>query len=457
MGELECADRGWKIHGHYEDRDRSASRRAKKAREDYERLVGDAEAGLFDVIVYAERSRVSRNLESSVALRDLCQRTGILLCYDGRVYDMRVAADRKEFTRDAVQSEEEAETAGYRADRTARLNALRGAPHGKVPFGYARRYDPDDGHLIGQVAHPTNAEIVRDAFRRAAAQESVNALTERMRKHIPDLTRAGMRYILSNRTYLGVRTYKGEDMAECQWPAIVDEVVFLEVQETLKDPARRSSRESAIRHLQSGLARCAECHAEEGLRAGQRQGAWRYKCHTTGCVMVRKDQLDAFVEAALFEWLSSRDAVAAFTRTRDGGELDRLRLKVFNMKSQIAAAREKAATFDDDGMPMLTIESLAMTERQLLPLIAAAEKEIASLTAADDPLLSRLVGRPRGEIEEVWNDELSLPQQRHVLRHTVNVGLRKASRQGVHRLEPERVALVFAGELGFIARTRRGS
>lgn len=453
----ECDDRGWSIYDHYEDRDRSASNRAKKAREDYERLVRDAEAGLFEVIVYAERSRVSRNLEVSLALRRLCESTGILLCYDGRIYNMRIASDKKEFTRDAVQSEEEAESIGQRADRTARLNALRGAPHGKVPFGYARRYDPDDGHLIGQVPHPKNAEIVRDAFRRAAAQEAINALTESLRKHIPDLTRAGTRYLLSNRTYLGVRTYKGEDMTECQWPAIVDEVLFLEVQETLRDPERRTSRESRIRHLLSGIVRCAECNSPEGLRAGMRQGAWRYRCHDNGHVMLRKDTLDAYVEEALMEWLPSHAAVAVFTRHEDGGELNRLRLKVFNMKSQIAEAREKASTFDDEGMPMLTIESLAMTERQLLPLIAAAERDIAALTAAEDPLLSRLVGKPRAEIERSWNEELTLTQQRHVLRHTVNVELRRASRRGVRSLEPGRIGLVFAGEPGFSVLTKRGS
>jgi DNA invertase Pin-like site-specific DNA recombinase len=455
--EAECADRGWTIHDHYEDRDRSASSRAKKVREDYERLIHEAEAGLFDVIVYAERSRASRNLEVSLALRNLCEKTGILLCYDGRIYDMRVPADKREFTRDAVQSEEEAESTAARADRTARLNALRGAPHGKVPFGYTRRYDPNDGHLIGQVAHPDNADVVRDAFRRAAAQESINAIAERLRKHIPDLTRAGLRYLLSNRTYLGVRHYKGEDMTECQWPAIVDEVLFMEVQETLRDPDRRTSRESRVKYLLSGIARCAVCDSPEGLRAGMRQGAWRYRCHDNGHVMLRRDVLDAVVEEALIEWLSSREAVAVFTRREDGGQLDRLRLKVFNMKTQITAAREQASTFDDNGMPMLTIESLAMTERQLLPMIAGAEREIAALTAAEDPVLSRLVGKPRAAIEDSWNTELTLSQQRHVLRHTVNVVLRRASRRGVRTLEPGRVGLVFAGEPGFSARMRRGS
>jgi DNA invertase Pin-like site-specific DNA recombinase len=461
VAELDCQENGWTIHGYYEDRDRSASRRATKVREDYERLVADAESGVINVIVYAERSRVSRNLGTSLALRDLCERTGVLLCYDGRVYDMRKPADRKEFTRDSVQSEEEAETIIARGERTARLNAQRGAPHGKIPFGYTRRYDPDDGHLIGQVPHPRHSEVVVDLFKRAAAQESLTSLQERLREYVPDATRAGLRYLLSNRTYLGVRTYKGEDMSECQWPAILNEVLFDEVQEVLKDPVRRTQRDSRVRHLLSGLAVCAECHAagmglEGGLRAGFRQGAWRYRCQSGGHVQVRLDTLDAFVEAALFRWLSSKAAVAVFRRRQDGDEVERLKLKVRNMKIQLAAAREKAGQFDENGLPLLTIESLASTERQLLPMIAEDEERLRVLTAADDPLLARLVGAPEDEIAGHWNEELSVAQRRHVIRHTVNIRLGKASRQGVRRLEPSRVVLTFAGQPGFAAQPRRG-
>jgi DNA invertase Pin-like site-specific DNA recombinase len=463
VAEVDCHENNWTIHDYYEDRDRSASRRATKVREDYERLVNDAESRVIDVIVYAERSRVSRRLETSLALRDLCERTGVLLCYDGRVFDMRVASDRKEFTRDALQSEEEAEAIIGRAERTARLNAHRGSPHGKIPFGYTRRYDPDDGHLLGQFPHPIHAEVLHDIFVRAAGGESVKSLTEIVRQYVPDACRSGVRYMLTNRTYLGVRTHHGKDMPEAQWPALVEESLFEQVQAILKNPARRSVRDTRTRHLLSGIAMCSVCVAagviasERALRPNIRYGVQRYRCHISGHVMVREDHLDAFVEAALFRWLASKSAVAVFRRRQNEADVEKLRTRLRNMTAQVEAAQEKASTFDDDGLPLLSIESLAMTERQLLPKIAEAEEKLKAMTATDDPLLSKLVGAPLADIEDCWNNELQLPQKRHVLRHTVNVELRPAPRRGTKSLDPSRVGLLFAGQPGFAPMPRWGS
>jgi site-specific DNA recombinase len=461
VGEMECLDRGWSIVDYYEDRDRSASRRATKVREDFERLISDIEAGLIDVVVYAEKSRTSRNMETSLKLRNLCERAGVLLCYDGRVYDMRVPSDRKEFTRDALQSEEEAESIIARAERTARLNAQRGGPHAVVPFGYVRRYDPDDGHLIGQFPHPRHADVVRDLFARAAARESINTLTAALRTHVPTAENTSLRHLLRNKAYIGVRTHRGQDMANCQWEPIVEPGVFSDVQEILKDSSRRSTRDHRVRHLLSGIASCARCLEaglgvdEAGLRVTTRNGSLRYRCgNPAGHAMARQDAVDAWVEAALFEWLSSGEAVAAFRPHHDAAEVDRLRGRVGNMKAQLESARELAGRVDENGLPMLSIESLAASERLLLPQIAEDEKKLRVLTATADPLLSRLVGASIDEIGTCWNDELEIPQRRHLLRQTVNVELRPAAVKGAQRLTADRVGLIFAGEAGFAPRPR---
>ncbi|MFC8447561.1 recombinase family protein [Kitasatospora sp. NPDC057223] len=461
VAELECEDREWPIVGRYEDRDRSASRKARKDREDYQRLVADAEAGLFDVIVYADSSRASRNMRSSLDLRDLCEKTGILLCYGGRVYDMQVASDRKEFTRDALQSEEEAETIIVRAQRTARLNAHRGSPHGRIPFGYTRKYDPESGHLIGQSAHPEHAAVVVDLFERAAARESLDSLTRELRRYVADASRAGLRYLLRNRAYIGVRAHKGQDMAKCTWDAIVEESLFLDVQDVLADPSRRTQRDTRVKHLLSGVGHCSVCleaGSDEGLlQAKDIGGALRYRCSTGAHVTIREDVLDAAVEAAVFVWLSSEAAVAAFNSRSDGGEAERLRTRIRNMTAQLEAAREQAGQIDDFGVPALSIESLAATERTLIPKVAEDEETLRVLTSAQDPLLARLVGAPIAEVDRVWNEELALAQRRHVLRRVVNIELRRASAPGIQRLEPGRIGLTFVGEAGFQARPQRGA
>ncbi|MFG3051794.1 recombinase family protein [Kitasatospora sp. NPDC048239] len=459
--ETECQEHGWRIVGYYEDRDRSASRRAKKAREHFEQLLSDIEAGLIDVVVYAERSRTARNLDTALKLRQLCEDTGVLLCYDGRVFDMRHAPDRKEFTRDALQAEEEAEATIARAERTTRLAARRGAPHGKVPFGFQRRYDPDDGHLLGQFPHPKHAPVVRELFAKAAAGESILALLALYRRYVPTAQPPSVRVLLQNRSYVGVRMHRGQEMDECQWEGIVDEGVFAAVQEILGAPERRIERDGKARHLLSGIAECPRCRAEgralpySAVRAAMLSGKVRYRCSDGRChAMVIAEQAEALVEASVFEWLGSSAAAAAFRPLQDEAALGRARGRAAAMQQQLKDARRMAGTFDENGVPELTIQSLAEAEQRLLPLIAAEEAEMARMTATSDPLLTLLVGQPVDRIAQVWNKELLLPQRRHLLRLVVNIDIRPGGK-GRQLPLTERVVLTFAGEPGFVSRRTR--
>ncbi|GAA0704444.1 hypothetical protein GCM10010193_69280 [Kitasatospora atroaurantiaca] len=471
VGELECEDRGWTIHDYYEDRDLSASRKARKVRKNFERLVADMEAGLIDVVVYAERSRVSRTLEVSVKLRDVCERTGVLLCYDGRIYDMRVPSDRKEFTRDALQSEEEAEAIIARADRTARLNAKRGRPHGIVPFGYKRRYDPDDGHLVGQEEHPDHADVVRTAFDMIDQGKSLRATLRYVQTFRPTMTRAGLRVILTNRSYLGIRTNRGSEY-KAVWPRIVDETVFHRVQLLLGDPDRNTNRDGGTSHMLSGIALCALCRADPSAKINKlryvngRQQRDRvvngrtvkgtllkptYTCEYRGDVSISQEALDAYVEEAVLNWLSSPDAALVFRRTVVQATIAAERTKIAAMRTQLEEARAQATQFSPaTGMPLLSVASLATLEQNLHPLIVAAENRLNAQLSVGDPLIDGLIGHPMEVLDLMWNAELDTEQRRHVIQRCVRVELRKAQKAGRYQLGlTGRVGLIFKGQPGF--------
>lgn len=455
-GEAECQDRNWIIVDYYEDRDLSASRRAKKVRERYERMVADAEARAIDVIVFAERSRISRTMEVSIRLRDLCERTGVLLCYDGRVFDMSIAADRKEFTRDALASEEEGESMIFRAGRTARLNAKRGAPHGKIPFGYMRKYDEDDGHLIGQFSHPVHAQVVDSLFRRAATRESLNSLLSYYRKYVPDASRAGMRYLLLNRTYLGERKHKGASV-QATWPALVEERIFLEVGAILREPDRRTQKDSRAVHILSGIAVCERCVAAGSAQAFvstslRRSGSGKpvYRCSDDAShTLVSEPVMDAFVEEALLEWLARPESASIFQTPTNNAEVDKLRNHLAVLKLQLAEAQLAAGEIDPaTKMPRLSVLSLASLEAALLPQIAKVQARIHTLTAAGDPILQGLFSLGPEGIEAGWK-RLEIEQRRHVIRKTMNVSMRPAPYKGMRSFDSERIQVIFADQPGF--------
>ena len=461
-GELECEDRGWTIAGYYEDRDRSASRTARKKREDYERLVADMEAGLIDVVVYAERSRANRDMDNSLKLRKLCERTGVRLCYSGRIYDMRNPTDRRDFTRDSMASEEESEAIRFRSLRTARLNAKRGAPHGKIAFGYARQYDPDEGHLLGQVPHPVHAAVVLDLFERADRHESLGVLEKILSKHMPLASRTRVRYILMNRTYIGERGWHGT-YVKATWDAIVPVDLFQRVQSILTDESRRTHRDVRATHRLSGIATCYRC-LEEGSRRPyvtrvkpQLEHGFkeRYRCKSRGHVSIALDALDACVEEGLLAWMATPAFVEAFTPTaEDDGERIRIQDTLEALQLQLAEARSVAGKLNDRNEPLLSIMSLAQLEENLRPQIAKCERRLRQLTVVGDPVLDQLLAAPPDQIQAVW-DRMTIPQVRHVIRRCVNVRLNKARYNGVRGIEPGRVVLTFASDPGFVEHSNR--
>lgn len=457
VGEMVCDEHGWTIVDYYKDLDRSASRRATKVRENYERMVSDMEAGLIDVVVYAEKSRLARNMDVSIRLRDLCQRTDIKLYYDGRLYDMRIPSDFREYTRDALQAEEEGEGITSRIVRTVNLNARRGGAHGPVAFGFKREYDPDTGELLGQARHPEEGPIVEELFKRMDERESLNSLVALMRPFRPDIEPQNLRVILTNKSYIGIRVH-GSQEYKAQWDGFVDPAVFWRVQAILDDPDRRTTHTSGVQHFLTGIALCCICRTAGDYRAARMTAcADRPQHHRKSLYRCRKNhlsimeaKLDAYVEEALMGWLESPEARDVFRRVDSDGEIEREQALHAAMLAQLNEAREQATRFNPaTGLPGLSAVSLAALEQSILPLLAESEAKSRRLLSFGDPLIDRLLIAPPEELDHLWNDDLTLEQRRHVARKVVRVEVLRALSQGRGQAVSARVRLIFAGQPGF--------
>src|SRR5688500_2796475 len=83
--EAVCAARGWEITGLYDEGDASAG---TAQRGEFQRLIADAKAGKFDVIVCREVSRLSRVAQARHAIESLMVDWGLSVCNarSGMVY-----------------------------------------------------------------------------------------------------------------------------------------------------------------------------------------------------------------------------------------------------------------------------------------------------------------------------------------------------------------------------------
>lgn len=444
-----CFENGWPIKREFSDIGRSASRYAKREREMFEEMIAGIEAGDCRILVAWEASRYYRDLDVYVRLRNVCMAAGVLLCYNGTVYDLSKRADRKATAQDALQAEDEAEGIRDRNLRTVRLNAKAGGPHGRVLWGYARRYDPDTGDLIEQYPHPDRAPIVAKIFERVAAGETEYTILQTLRaggERLPGIRweQHHLSEMLRNVAYKGRRIHQGIDVGKALWTPLVEDEVFDVVQQIIRAPERRTARSSAVVHLLSGLARCGRCEDAPYLRVLNNRGIKSYQCCERFDVVMSEVKLDAYVEEAVIEWLGSKAAAAAFSSAGDQTRTASARLRQNRMQAQLDEARAQASKFGPDGAPKLSIQSLATLEATLTPLIAEARQEAEAVTVP--PLLRGIIGQP--DIGAIWED-LSMEQRRAALRAVVNVRLMKARTSGIRRIEPGRIVLTFVGEPGF--------
>jgi DNA invertase Pin-like site-specific DNA recombinase len=451
-----CEAYGWPIAEVFDqDVDRSASRHAKRKRRDFEALIEAIEAGRGRIVVAFEASRYYRDVEAYILLRNACMNNGVLLCYNGQVYDLSKREDRKATAMDAIAAEDEAEGIRDRNLRTTRATAKKGTPHGRILYGYARRYDPDTGELIEQYEHPERGPIVREIFERIAAGETEYSIVRDLRERGERLP--GIRWelyhlptMLRNPGYAGQRVFQGEVIGKATWPAIVPQQLFDQVQQIVGAESRRTTRDWSVKHLLSGIARCGECSDRPHLRTVKtRGGARAYQCSQGYHTMMRTELLEGYVEQALLDWLRVRGA-DAFRTDEQQARAAKARVRLKALEGQLADARERAATFDEEtGEPRLSVASLATLEAALLPQIRKARE--ASEVVQAPPLLQGLLGTE--DVDERW-EELSIEQQRTVVRACVNVRLNRARARGVRSIEPGRITLVFAGEEGFRAQLR---
>ncbi|MFF9690289.1 recombinase family protein [Streptomyces sp. NPDC014623] len=451
-----CLENGWPIKREFSDIGRSASRYAKREREEFEEMIEGIESGDCRILVAWEASRYYRDLEVYVRLRNVCMAAGVLLCYNGTVYDLSKRSDRKATAQDALQAEDEAEGIRDRNLRTVRLNAKAGGPHGRILWGYARRYDPDTGDLVEQYPHPERSKIVQKIFERVAAGESEYSILQNLRAGGERLP--GIRWeqhhlvsLLRNVGYKGRRIHQGIDVGKATWPALVEDELFDAVQQIISAPERLTTKSWAVVHLLSGIARCGVCETAPHLKILNNRGIKSYQCSEAFDVSMSEAKLDAYVEEAVIEFLESKAAAAAFSSTDDQKRTAAARLRHKQMQAQLDAARLKAAEFGPDGQPVLSIQSLAALEATLTPKIEEARVQAEAVNVP--PLLRGIIGRPN--VDAIWED-MTIEQRRAVLRAVVNIRLMKARTSGIRKIEPGRVQLTFYGEEGFIRGWRRG-
>jgi site-specific DNA recombinase len=342
--------RGLTVVDSYVDNDVGASSGSRKPRPDYQRLVADAKAGRFSVILAYTSGRLTRRPREFEDLVDLAVDHSIDFVFvRSPEFDLRTAQGRRMARMLAAQDAGEAEELGERVSRAARQRAERGGHHGGARcFGY--------GPIVGLAGH-TEKRVSGDSepcpdsldwckgHRRlrdhnqivpAEAAEIVR-LVDGLLAGVPlyrmvrDLNARGVgtvggkqwhaltvRQLLMRPRLAGLSSHRGQIVGKGQWSQIITEDQHHAVVALLRDPSRRTTTGNRAAYLLSGLAKCGVCGGSitscgvtqsvsaKGVKSTKRRVL--YRCRSRACAAVARDWADEWVVEHLIARLSREDA-----------------------------------------------------------------------------------------------------------------------------------------------------
>jgi len=431
----------------------SASRYARVERRYWNQVVSTVTEGEIDALLTWESSRATRDLDAYAELRKACVAAGVMWGYSGRMHDLTDRDSRFRTGLDALLAEDEAARTSERILRTVRHAALAGRPHGKNLYGYRRIYDPATRELIQIEPNPDQAAIVREAARRILDGDTSYAVAKSFnergvpprraahKEHRQQLgwTAVAIKQMLVQASYAGLRTHRGEVVADATWPPLIERDQWERVQAILSDPSRGRLRNETVVHLLSGIAICEVCGGQMrvGLqnvgrptgRADRSKAQGKY--HVYVCVgtpgkggfhtAIKCRFLDELVTQAVISRLERPDALDLLGSPDSSRDEERtaLRDEIESHRIWLEQVRQRA-------MGERNLDLLFDQEQRTRPLIEAAQRRLERLVEAD-PAVLELVRH--GDSRERWS-ALDLRVRRRIIQAVVTPRVRRAEKRG---------------------------
>lgn len=310
-----AADLGVEISAVYADR---ALTGTNDRRPDFQRMMRDAEKGLFSYVISWKSNRIGRNMLEALINEEKLLDCGVRIVYVEEDFDDTAAgrfAARNMLNVNQFYSEAMAED----IRRGLQDNARKCKVNGAIPLGYKK--SADGRYAIDE----KRAGIVREIFRRVAAGETQADL-------IADLNRRGVKTstgkpfgkcsfhsILKNERYRGVYIF-GETRVEDGIPRVIDDGLFFRVQEVIAVKKHVKGRHVPDGdYLLTGKIFCGECGTHMiGLSGTGKTGTrhYYYSCAAKrtkkGCTKkdVRRDYIESAVAKALQDVILHDDVTA---------------------------------------------------------------------------------------------------------------------------------------------------
>ncbi len=335
-------ERGYEVVADYVDNDAGASTRSKKVRHDYLRMLEDARAGRFEVILAYSSSRLTRRPRELEDLIDLAQTKGIRYEYIRSPSFNLNTADGQTVARllGGIDAGEAIRT----AERVSRKR-LQNAQSGILGGGH-RAFGWKPGNLL---LEPVEAALIRDGA--AAVLKGgylASVVSAWIDSGVPsargaEWKRTSVKGILTSPRVAGLSFYKGEVLYKDEepvrglWEPILDVETWLAVCAALNDKPKVQPYRS---FLLSGIIRCHCGTPMAGNGRGTTRDGYYYRCHPSngGCgSTITGPSVDDLVEKLVLRKLKDKTARVVVAEFDGDAELALLKEQVDEMMSSYNA------------------------------------------------------------------------------------------------------------------------
>lgn len=395
----------------------------------FARMLDDARAGRFDVLIVRKLDRLGRSLSALEALTAARVNT---VTTDGA---LDLASPSGRLVANVLTSVSRAESE-IKAERRVFANAdrrARGVPtSGRVPYGYrwvpTAEREPDGDAYVLDPDRAGDVAAVFDAFLAGVPLGAIaRDLNARGRRTLPTkrhpegvaFSPTTLRRMLMSPYYAALlplpsqdgeqrpydqRAISRETCVPGRWEPIVTIEQWEEACARLKHPERKTSPGPTRRWLLSGLAVCGVEGCGLPIRAGGgEKGIHSYRCASMAHFMRRGVPLDEFVERVVIARLSRPDA-ADLLDDRERHDVDALR----GERRRLETAIRQAGDDEMDGL-IDRAERVRLTRRANARLAEIDEKLRAGV---DTSALAEIVGSD--DVAAAWHG-LTLGKKRAIL------------------------------------------
>lgn len=433
----ELAERlGWQVVAVHVDNDISAY--SGKRRPGYEALLDDLRSGRADAVIAWHPDRIHRRPVELEAFIDLCERQSITVqtVRAGEV-DLSTPSGRAVARTVGAWARHEVEHSIARQKRAKAQAATAGKYRGgRRPFGY---------EADGVTVRPDEAAIVADITNRVLVGESLNALTRELNERgITTSTGRpwnfiGVRRLITRHRNAGLVEHRGEEVAEAEWPAIVDRDTWRAACSLLADPSRRMPRTGPERFLGSGLFVCGVCGDTMLTATAQGSGRRRhpsYRCRSGAHLTRMAEPVDNLVSRVVIELLSRPNA-RLLLRPESAVDVAALQDRSNALRARLDELGALYGAGDIDARQMATATSSIRAQQEEIDrqlAAAVAGSPLAGFCDSDD-------------VAAAWA-AASISRRKAVIRALMTVTLLKAPRgrqPGGHYFNPDYVQITPKG------------